>query len=78
MKGFKPGDRVEVIASDEHCTTGEQGMVKSASRDLVFVVLDKQPDLLRDVVIVDMVGNQTRIASAFRTSEIRHVVTPTT
>jgi hypothetical protein len=77
MAGFKPGDRVEVIASDEYYTTGQQGMVKSTSRDLVFVVLDNQPALLRGVVIVESVAGAMRVASAFRLSEIRPVVTLT-
>jgi len=71
---FQAGERVEVIASDGYHTAGQQGTVKSASHDLVFVVLDKQPDLLPGIVIVDVFGGERRVASVFTSSEIRHVV----
>jgi hypothetical protein len=77
MNTFKSGDRVEVIASDAHYTAGQQGTVKGASRDLVFVVLDKQPQLPRGSVVIDVVGDKTRVACTFRASEFRHVITPT-
>ena len=73
---FLAGDRVEIIASDRYHIAGQQGTVKSASRDLVFVVLDRQPDLSPRVVIIDIVGDETRVASVFRSSEIRLVITP--
>lgn len=75
MNTFKSGDRIEVIASDAHYTAGQQGTVKGATRDLVFVVLDQQPELPRDSVVIDIVGDKMRVACIFRTSEIRPVVT---
>jgi hypothetical protein len=75
MDTFKSGERVEVIESDAHSTVGQQGTVKSVSRDLVFVLLDIQSDLLRGVVIIDYVGDEARITTAFRPRELRHITT---
>jgi len=71
---FQAGERVEVIESPAAYIVGQRGTVKSVSRDLVFVVLDRQPELPNDVVIIDYVGTETRITTAFRPSELRHAV----
>jgi hypothetical protein len=77
MHAFRPGDRIEVLASDRYKMAGLQGTVKSVSPDLVFVELDKQRGLPHGVVIVDTVGDKAQVTSVFRPSEIRHVVRPT-
>jgi len=78
MTTFKSGEQVEVIESTAHNMVGLRGTVTSVSRDLVFVALDIPSDLPYSVVIIDYVGDEPRITTAFRPSELRRVVTPGT
>ena len=67
---FKPGDRVEVIAS------GLRGTVTSTDNASILVELDQQPERPGAMTIIDMSGDRAIVTTVFDASQIRRIAIP--